>query len=182
MVSQLRAPAPLSPVPNPPSVTYGVAGTVQVFTSPQRSFFTSVMVQAMRTAGQGVAVLVVQWLKGGIAQGPEHPMEVGQHLTWVRSPILGCIRSPEIAEVDRAMILDLWRQVQGWVMAGTYQLVVLDEISLAMEWGLIPEVEVLALVQERPASVDLVMTGPTMPEALLAVADQVTEFRRQFVA
>ncbi|MEM0979616.1 MAG: cob(I)yrinic acid a,c-diamide adenosyltransferase, partial [Cyanobacteria bacterium P01_H01_bin.58] len=67
------------------------------------------------------------------------------------------------------------------VMQGRYSMVVLDELSLAMKFGLIAEADVLQLLQRRPSQVDVILTGPEMPEALLAIADQVTEFRRNFM-
>jgi len=52
---------------------------VQVFTCSHRSF-TGVMAQALTVAGQGTSVLVVQFLKGGIGQGYDHPIQLGQNL------------------------------------------------------------------------------------------------------
>ena len=64
------------------------------------------------------------------------------------------------------------------MIEGRYELVILDELSLAINFGLIPEAEVLALLQKRPRHVDLILLGPEMPATLLEIADQVTEIRR----
>jgi cob(I)alamin adenosyltransferase len=56
--------------------------------------------------------------------------------------------------------------------------VVLDEISLALNYGLISAQEVLAFIDQRPPEIDVILTGPEMPEVLRNLADQVTEFRR----
>lgn len=181
MVSQLRPPVPLASAARSRPPLYAVSGTVQVFTAPHRNFFTSVMVQAMRAAGQGMPVLVVQCLKGGIRQGVVHPMQLGQHLIWLRPDIPACIHGGDGVSAHREAIAALWHHTQERIMTGDYTLVVLDEISLAIRWGLVPEAEVLTLLRQRPAQVDVVMTGPEMPPSLLAIADQVTEFRRQFV-
>lgn len=184
MVSQLK----VSSFPQPPKssvvrhpLLQTVEGTVQVFTSAHRSFFTNVMVQALRTAGQGTSVLVVQFLKGGIGQGADHPMQLGQNLDWIRSNIAHCAHTSEISDDDREAILDLWEHTQRVVQQGRYALVVLDELSLALSYQLIPEAEVLQFLKQRPPQVDVVLTGPEMPDAILAVADQVTEFRRNFL-
>ena len=55
------------------TLPYPVEGLVQVFTSSHRNFFTSVIAQSLRIAGQGTSVLIVQFLKGGIRQGHDHP-------------------------------------------------------------------------------------------------------------
>jgi len=59
--------------------------------------------------------------------------------------------------------------------------VVLDELSLAIDFGLIKENELLNLLKSRPAHVEIILTGPEMPDSIIAVADQVTEFRRNYV-
>lgn len=174
MVAQLETPALNSPCRLP----YTVEGLVQVFTSSHRSFFTSVMAQALRIAGQGTPVLIVQFLKGGIGQGHEHPVHLGQHLDWIRCDLPRCIDTPHLDEAETESLLELWQHTQKVVCEGKYSLVVLDELSLAINFGLIPLDHVLAFLEKRPSQVDIILTGPEMPQALLDVADQITELRR----
>ncbi|NJK40633.1 MAG: hypothetical protein HC934_03310, partial [Acaryochloridaceae cyanobacterium SU_2_1] len=72
----------------------------------------------------------------------------------------------------------LWQHTQAAVSQGDYSLVVLDELSLAVHLQLIPEPEVLTLIEQRPRHVDMILTGPDMPSSLMEVADQITELRR----
>ncbi len=157
---------------------YPVTGLVQVFTCSHRSFFTNVMAQALRIAGQGTSVLVVQFLKGGINQGHEHPVQMGQHLDWIRCDLPRYIDTPQLDEAESRSLLQLWQHTQKVVFESKYSLVVLDELSLAVNFGLIPESEVLTLLAKRPTHVDIILTGPEMPRSLLDVADQITEIRR----
>ncbi|HEY9845168.1 MAG TPA: P-loop NTPase family protein [Candidatus Caenarcaniphilales bacterium] len=174
MVLQVETP----PVNFERRLPYTVEGLVQVFTASHRSFFTSVIAQALRIAGQGTPVLVVQFLKGGINQGYEHPIHLGQYLDWVRCNVPRCIDTPHLDEVEMQALLELWQHTQEVVSQGKYSLVVLDELSLAIHFGLIPEAEVLSMLKARPRSVDIILTGPEIPQTILAVADQITELRR----
>ncbi len=174
MVSQLEA----TGIDSSFHPTYNIEGLVQVFTSPHRSFFTSVIAQALRIAGQGTPVLVVQFLKGGIGQGHEHPVRLGQHLDWIRCDLPRYIDTPELDEAESNSLMQLWQYTQDVVSEGKYSLVVLDELSLAINFGLIPQTEVLAFLKRRPSHVDIILTGPQMPQAILDVADQITEIRR----
>ncbi|HEY9657349.1 MAG TPA: P-loop NTPase family protein [Allocoleopsis sp.] len=174
MVSQLEAPIRNSTH----SLPYAVEGLVQVFTCPYRSFFTSVMAQALRIAGQGTRVLIVQFLKGGIQQGFQHPVQLGQNLDWIRCDLPRCLDSADVTEVEAASLLDLWQETQSLVVQGQYSLVVLDELSLAINFGLIAEAEVLHFLKNRPSQVDVILTGPEMPQSILDIADQITELRR----
>jgi len=151
---------------------------VQIFTSSQRNFFTSVMAQALQIAGQGTPVLVVQFLKGGIGQGHDRPVQLGQNLDWVRCNLPRCISAAAVGEEESQSLQSLWNYTQDVVLRGRYDLVVLDELSLAIAFGLIPEAEVLKFLHQRPRHIDVILTGPEMPRSLLEVADQVTELRR----
>lgn len=174
MVAQLETPILSSPCPVP----YAVEGLVQVFTGTHRSFFTNVMAQALRIAGQGTPVLVVQFLKGGIGQGHEHPVRLGENLDWVRCDLPRCIDTPELDEAETHSLRQLWDYAQKVVKAGSYDLVVLDELSLAIKFGVISEAEVLELLDQRPRHIDIILTGPEMPETILEEADQITQIRR----
>lgn len=174
MVSQLEAPALKSPYHLP----YSLPGLIQVFTSSQRSFFTNAIAHALRIAGEGTPVLVVQFLKGGIGQGEEHPVRLGQHLDWIRCDLPRYIDTPELDETEHQALIKLWQHTQDVVLTGKYSLVVLDELSLAIHFGLIPLSEVLLFLKKRPSYVDIIFTGPQMPQAILDVADQITEIRR----
>jgi cob(I)alamin adenosyltransferase len=136
------------------------------------------MAQALRIAGQGTPVLVVQFLKGGIDQGYERPVQLGQNLDWVRCNLPRCVDTPHLDEEELRSLVDLWLYTQKVVMQGRYELVVLDELSLAINFDLISEAEVLAFLNRRPRHVDIILTGPEMPQSLLDVADQITELRR----
>ena len=174
MVSQVEAPS----LGSRPAYTRRIEGLVQVFTCTHRSFFTSVMAQALRIAGQGTPVLVVQFLKGGIEQGHEHPVQLGQSLDWVRCNLPRCIDTPYLDAEEASCLRDLWQYTQNVVSQGRYDLVVLDELSLAINFGLISEAEVMSFLRDRPRHVDIILTGPDMPGSLLDVADQITELRR----
>jgi cob(I)alamin adenosyltransferase len=174
MVSQLDAPLRDSSH----SLPYSVEGLLQVFTCPHRSFFTSVMAQALRIAGQGTSVLIVQFLKGGIRQGYNNPVQLGQNLDWIRCDLPRCVNTPDLKEEEAIALRELWRYMQAAVGQSKYSLVVLDELSLVMNFGLISEAEVLSFLRNRPPQVDVILTGPNMPEAILEIADQITELRR----
>lgn len=139
------------------------------------------MVQAMRVAGQGNMVLITQFLKGGICQGVGQPMQFGQGLEWLRPDIQRSIKGGDVTLAEREAIAGLWQHAEDASMQGRYSLVVLDELSLAIQFGLISEAAVVNFLQQRPPQVDVILTGPDMPEALLEIADQVTEFRRHFM-
>ncbi|GAB4300730.1 MAG: P-loop NTPase family protein [Oscillatoriaceae cyanobacterium] len=175
MVAQLETPT----LHSAPRFHHTVTGQIQVFTGPHRSFFPNVIAEALRISGQGTPVLVVQLLKGGIRQGHRHPVHLGQNLDWIRCDLPRCIDTPELDEAETASLHQLWQFIQTAVFEEQYSLVVLDELSVAVNFGLISETEVLTLLERRPRHLDIILTGPDMPPAIMDMADQITEIRRR---
>jgi cob(I)alamin adenosyltransferase len=171
MLPQLEVP------PASVAQTLTVKGVLQLYTNPNRGAFTPAMAQALRVAGQGTPVLIVQFLKGGINQGPRNLLRLGSHLEWVRCDLERCIDTPHLEPEEALALTDLWQFTREAMRGGKYGLVVLDELSLALKLGLISEAEVLDLLDQRLVSMDVVITGPDMPESLLERADQITQLK-----
>jgi cob(I)alamin adenosyltransferase len=64
------------------------------------------------------------------------------------------------------------------LLSASVDLMVLDELGLAVELGYVPMDEVLDVLERRPAQMDVILTGPAMGPELMAMADQVTQLRR----
>ena len=75
---------------------------------------------------------------------------------------------------------EVWSFTREQMLAGQLDQLVLDELGLAVELGYLEEAEVVAALEQRPSHLDVILTGPSMPSSLLAMADQVTQLRRGF--
>lgn len=160
-------------------------GLLQVHTAPFRGSVASVLSQALRTAGLGSRVLITQFLKGGVDQGPGQVPSLCGRLQWLRPAMEHCVDAPRDAasaqsEVCGAAIIEVWEHCQEQLLNASVDLMVLDELGLAVSYGYLDLDEVVATLQQRPAQMDVILTGPSMPEPLMAMADQVTQLRRGF--
>ena len=159
-------------------------GLLQVHTAPFRGSFSGVFSQALRSAGLGSRVLISQFLKGGVDQGLERSVWLCGRLQWLRPAVAGCLSEPLPAdaagEAHRAAVVEVWQYTREQLLGGQLDQLVLDELGLAVELGYLPEAEVMAALEQRPSHLDVILTGPSMPAALLALADQVTQLRRGF--
>jgi cob(I)alamin adenosyltransferase len=97
--------------------------------------------------------LGVEWLKGG------------DGFTW---------ESPDLDKSEGRAVA-AWQLAAAAITGGDYQLVVLDEVTYPMNWGWIDSDAVIAAIRGRPAQVNIVATGRDAPQALIEVADTVTE-------
>jgi cob(I)alamin adenosyltransferase len=167
------APLPLRLVAQP-------EGLLQIHTAPFRGSFATVLSQALRTAGLGSRVLVAQFLKGGVDQGVEASPWLCGRLRWLRPAVPACLA--ERAEQHDAGVRDAVRQIWQFsrerLLEAAVDLMVLDELGLAVELGYIEREEVLEVLRQRPAQMDVILTGPAMAPELMAMADQVTQLRR----
>lgn len=173
------APRPLALVP--PAQTEGL---LQVHTAPFRGSFSGVFSQALRSAGLGSRVLISQFLKGGVDQGLERSLWLCGRLQWLRPAMPACLTEPAAAEPEgpgaeeQEAVLEVWGYTRRQLLEGAVDLMVLDELGLAIALGYLPAAEVEATLEQRPAHLDVILTGPSMPASLLAMADQVTQLRR----
>jgi cob(I)alamin adenosyltransferase len=78
---------------------------------------------------------------------------------------------------DIALAQAAWAQAAAIIAAGQHDLVVLDELTYLCTWGWVPTEEVVAAIVNRPQHVSLVITGRDAPQAIIDVADTVTEMR-----
>jgi len=174
---------PLAAVlPRSPRLAAQPEGLLQVHTAPFRGSFSGVFSQALRTAGLGSRVLISQFLKGGVDQGLERSVWLCGRLQWLRPAVAACLAEPalaaSVAPADREAVLEVWAYTRDQLLAGGLDLLVLDELGLAVELGYLSAVDVTAVLEQHPSHLDVILTGPSMPPALLAMADQVTQLRR----
>lgn len=152
-------------------------GLIQVYTGSGKGKTTAALGQAMRAAGQGFKVYIVQFMKGWPYYGELDT--VGQHpnitLKQFGRPDFVSKANPEPVDVRKAEeALDHAREM---VMSGEYDLVILDEVNVALEWKLIALRDVLSLMAEKPPQVELILTGRYADPEVIAGADLVTEMR-----
>ncbi len=160
-------------------------GQLQVFSSPYRGSFSSVLSEALRSAGLGSKVLISQFLKGGVSQGPRNTISLCGGLEWLRPNIYGCITSPinpsfntslETQEIKKA-IRDVWEVCKELIHTNSLDKLILDEIGLAIEYGFIKEKELITALENRHESIDVIFTGPSIPSKVFSMADQITQLR-----
>ncbi|NLY91820.1 MAG: cob(I)yrinic acid a,c-diamide adenosyltransferase [Firmicutes bacterium] len=148
---------------------------IQVYTGDGKGKTTAAVGLAVRAHGQGLRVAVFQFLKTEQDNGEAHVLRrLGILCRQYGSGRWLFNRKPDREELVLAAqgLADVERAVN----AG-YQVVILDEISHAVNLGLLPGEKVRSLAAKLPADVELILTGRDMPEELLKMADLITEMR-----
>jgi len=152
-------------------------GLVQVYTGDGKGKTTAALGLALRAAGYGLRVHIVQFLKGWEHYGELAGVKLLPSVTlrqFGRSGFVNPKRPlPQDYDLARAALAD----VRAAMLSGEVDIVILDEVNNALELGLLPVEAVLALLDERPANVELVLTGRGAPAAIRERADLVTEMQ-----
>ncbi len=177
---------PISALPSKPRLEIvSSQGQVQVYSSPYRGSFPVVLSEAMRSAGLGSSVLIAQFLKGGVSQGSQNSIKLCGKLEWIRPNVYGCIQKEsysqrlpsEESQNDQESIQEIWQLCKERLAKNQLDKIVLDEIGLAVELGFIEESDLITSLENRDDSIDVILTGPSIPTKVFSMADQVTQLR-----
>lgn len=155
-------------------------GLIQVYTGDGKGKTTASVGLAVRAAGAGLRVAFVQFVKGG-RRSSELAM-LGQLGVRVERPAeasTGLLGPTGITDDDRRAAAEAWGIAGEAIASGVYDVVILDEACVALAHGLVDERALDDALAARPSHVEVVLTGRGAPEALLELADLVTEMRAQ---
>lgn len=156
-------------------------GLIIVFTGEGKGKTSAAMGIALRASGHKMYVSVIQFIKSGQATGESRAAErlapEVEFLSLGKGFVSGPNGAKSLNEHKKAAETALARARQR-VSAGSWDVVVLDEINNAVSLGLLDIAGVLDLVRSKPARLHLVLTGRDAHPDLIAVADLVTEMRQ----
>lgn len=151
-------------------------GYVHLYTGEGKGKTTAAFGLALRTLGHGGRVFVVQFMKKGKTGEVRALSAFGDSLKVIQTGPAGFLNPDNRKEFARAAKRGL-AKLKGALFSREYNLVIGDELSVAVGLGLIPVGDVLELISKRPAGPELVITGRYAPQELLDTADLVTEMR-----
>lgn len=152
-------------------------GLVQVYTGDGKGKTTCALGLALRAVGQGFKVFMVQFLKTDDTGEVEAARRLAPDFT-IQS--FGTPGFPRLTDPDlktREAVQQAFTLARQVILAGEHDLVILDEINLSLAYGLVSLTEMLEVLRQRPAHVEVVLTGRAAPPELVEFADLVTEMR-----
>ena len=161
-------------------MTEETRGIVQVITGDGRGKSTSAFGTAMRAAGYGHKILILQFIKGDWDYGEQWALERLKPEITMEKCGLGFYK---IQDDDRPEELHKKAAAEGIAKAeaalksGNYNMLILDEINNAIHEGLVEVETVKELLGCRPESVHLILTGRNAHPDLIEIADMVSEVK-----
>jgi len=153
-------------------------GYVQVYTGSGKGKTTASLGLALRAAGHGLKTVIVQFMKGWIDYGELAGVRMLAPYVEIHQAGRDSFvnrKSPDPEDVRLAR--QGFELAKETILGRRADIVVLDEINCAMDFGLLPVAEVLELLRNRPDGMELVLTGRGAPQEIVDAADLVTEMR-----
>jgi cob(I)alamin adenosyltransferase len=155
-------------------------GLVIIYTGSGKGKTTAALGTALRAVGHGWKVYIIQFVKGTWQYGELDGIKQFAPNVIIEQSGKGfckiCGDTVPIAEHKAAAQAGL-RRAKEIISADTYQLVILDEIFVALSLDLVSLQDVIGLIQERPPDVHIILTGRDAPPELFELADIVTEMK-----
>ncbi len=149
-------------------------GKVHIITGPGKGKTTAAFGLAMRAAGHGLKVCIIQFMKTGETTGE---VLAANRLRGVHVVQFGTgrwIDVRHISEDDRAAATSAMTRAEEVLTGKECDMVILDEINVAMAFGLVNSKELMSLLKSRRKGIEVVLTGRNAPRELLDYADYVS--------
>ena len=148
-------------------------GLVMINTGDGKGKTTAALGLTLRAAGHGWRILIIQFIKSGKGYSE---MEMAGRLPGVeiRATGLGLILPGKDRAPHKAAARQGWVMAKAEVASGQWDLIILDEINIAMAMGFVQPAEVAELIKSKPPELHLVLTGRNCPPEIMELADMVT--------
>jgi cob(I)alamin adenosyltransferase len=155
-------------------------GLIIVNTGPGKGKTTAAMGTAFRAVGNGMKVLMLQFLKGSWHYGElDAAKQFGDNFVMKQMgrgfiKVGGAETDPE----DVRMVQEAWNEAREAILSGKWDLVILDEINYAIGYGLLDPAVVVETLKQKPAMVHVILTGRNAHPSIIETADTVTEMKQ----
>jgi cob(I)alamin adenosyltransferase len=155
-------------------------GLIIVNTGPGKGKTTAAMGTALRAVGNGMKVLMLQFLKGSWHYGELDAVKAFGDNFVMKQMGRGFVKvgGAETDPEDVRMVKEAWREAEQAIMSGQWDLVVLDEINYAISYGMLDPASVVETLKGKPEQVHVILTGRNAHPTIIELADTVTEMKQ----
>ncbi|MEM4729046.1 MAG: cob(I)yrinic acid a,c-diamide adenosyltransferase [Thermoplasmata archaeon] len=152
-------------------------GMVHVYTGDGKGKTTAALGLGLRAVGHGLRVCMIQFMKGRNQYGEQRAVARLPNFELYQFGRRGFVRKGAPSKTDKALARRGLAFAREAVCSGRYDIVILDELNVALDWGLISLEDVLGLIRGKAPRTELVLTGRYAHPQVMELADYVTEMR-----
>jgi cob(I)alamin adenosyltransferase len=154
-------------------------GLILINTGPGKGKTTAALGTALRAVGNGMRVLMLQFLKGSWHYGELDAVAAFGSNFVLKQMGRGFVKigGAETDPEDLRMVEAAWAEAREAILSGEWDLIVLDEINYAIGYGMLDPALVAETLSQRPENLHVILTGRNAHPLLVELADTVTEMR-----
>ncbi len=152
-------------------------GFIQVYTGDGKGKTTSAIGLTIRALGAGFKVAFFQFFKPDTSSEVKILKSFSPQLYYRSFGKAKFIKGNFDPEIEK-LTLEGWEEVKKLVKSANYNIIVLDEIVYALNWGIISLEEFLEVIKNKPENLEIILTGRHAPKKVIEIADLVTEMRK----
>ena len=152
-------------------------GLIMVNTGPGKGKTTAAMGTALRAVGNGMRVLMLQFIKGSWHYGELDAVEAFGGKFVMKQMGRGFVKVGA-EKPDVRMVEEAWAEGERAIASGDWDLIILDEINYAISYGMLDPAKVVEALKRKPEMVHVILTGRSAHPTIVEVADTVTEMRQ----
>ena len=154
-------------------------GLIIVNTGPGKGKTTAAMGTALRAVGNGLKVLMLQFLKGSWHYGELDAVKAFGSNFVMKQMGRGFVKvgGAETDPEDVRMVEEAWTEAEKAILSGEWDLVILDEINYAISYNMLDPAKVVDVLKHKPELVHVILTGRNAHPTIVEAADTVTEMR-----
>lgn len=151
-------------------------GLIQVYTGNGKGKTTAALGLALRATGHGLKVMMIQFMKGNLQYGElESSKKLSPYLRIQQVGRETFVSKTNPDPIDIKLAQEGLALAKKAILSEQYDIVILDEINVAIDYGLISLSEVLHLLDHKPEGVELILTGRNAKPEVLERSDLATE-------
>lgn len=150
---------------------------IQIYTGNGKGKTTAALGLAMRAVGHGLKVIMIQFMKGKVNYGELEAAKALPNFTIEQYGRPDFVNPDNPDKEDVRLAQMAWERAKEVVASGKYNMIILDEINVAVSFNLIPLKEVIDLLKNVPKNVEIILTGRYMPETFVEYADLISEIK-----
>jgi len=141
---------------------------------------TAAMGTALRAVGNGLKVLMLQFLKGSWHYGELDAVQAFGSNFVMKQMGRGFVKvgGAETDPEDVKLVEQAWAEAEAAIRSGQWDLIILDEINYAISYGMLDPARVVAVLKEKPEAVHVILTGRNAHPTIIELADTVTEMKQ----
>ena len=155
-------------------------GLIIVNTGPGKGKTTAAMGTGLRAAGNGMKVLMLQFLKGSWHYGELDAVKSFGDKFIMKQMGRGFVKigGAETDPEDIRLVEQAWEEAREAIFSGQWDIVILDEINYAISYGMLDPARVVEALRQKPDQVHVILTGRNAHPSIVEIADTVTEMKQ----